>query len=280
MDEAYRQRYESRIALRPWKDHCDDTYEDARGDMVWEISGLVSAGATSIDALLDEAAETVCRAMADTCVIGILFDDASKIHPLGIHHRDAEMRRDLNAASKLAWEPVGGVSEQVLASGEPKVFESIDLGEQARDHTWAAAFFGEDGIYTALVVPMRAVGTQVGVMALARTPPRPVFSEEDFPFAQAVADRLGLAVRTMHLEDEVAALGVAADATPDKRISTLTDREREILWAVEEGLTSREIGDRLFLSVRTVEWHRARLMMKLGASKRSNLIAIARDLRS
>ena len=93
-----------------------------------------------------------------------------------------------------------------------------------------------------------------------------------------MADRLGLAVRTMHLEDELARLGVAVDASPDKRLATLSDREREILRAVEEGLTSREIGERLFLSVRTVEWHRARLMTKLGASKRSDLIALARGL--
>ena len=249
-------------------------------DMVWEISRLVSAGASSIDSLLDAAAEAVCRAMADACVVGVLFDDGTKIHPLGIYHRDADVCRALNAASELAWEPVGGVSERVLATGVPAVFESFDLGQEARERPWALSLFGENGIYTALVVPMRAVGTLVGVLAIARTPPRPTFTEEDFPFAQDVADRLGLTVRTMRLEDELMRLGAAADAQPDKRLATLTDREQEVLWAVAEGLTSREIGDRLFLSVRTVEWHRAGLMRKLGASKRSDLVALAGALRA
>lgn len=265
--------------METWDESSNATSEKDRGDMVWKVSSLVAAGTDAVDSLLDAAAEVVCRAMADTCVIGILFDDGSKIHPLGIYHRDEDLRHELNAASELAWEPVGGVSEQVLSSGVPAVFESIDLGPEVRDRPWAEELFGDQGIYTALVVPMRAVGTLVGVMALARTPPRPVFAEEDFPFAQDVADRLGLAVRIMHLEDELARLAGTSEVSPDKRLATLTDREREVLWAVEEGLTSREIGERLFLSVRTVEWHRARLMMKLGAAKRSDLIALARDLR-
>jgi DNA-binding CsgD family transcriptional regulator len=265
--------------VEPWKEDLDATSDADRGEMVWTISQMVAAGTTSIDLLLDAAAEAVCRAMADICVVGVLFDDASKIHPLGIYHRDAELRRELNAESELAWEPVGGVSERVLASGAPAMFDSIDLGENVRERPWGSALYGAEGIYTALVAPMRAVGTHVGVLALARTPPRPVFTEEDFPFVQAVADRLGLAVRVMHLEDELARMGVSGEVSPDKRLASLTDREQEILRAVEEGLTSREVGERLFLSVRTVEWHRARLMAKLGTSKRSDLIAIARGLR-
>jgi len=248
--------------------------------MVWKISALVSAGTDAIDSLLDAAAELVCRAMGDTCVIGVLFDDGSRIHPLGIFHRDEELHQELNFAAELAWEPVDGASAQVLKSGVPHVFESIDLGAEARNRPWAKEFFGEMGIHTALVLPMRAVGTLVGVMALARKPPRPVFTTEDFPFAQDVADRLGLAVRTVHLEDELARLGVAPESSPaDTRLAALTDRERETLWGIEEGLSSREIGERLFLSVRTVEWHRARLMLKLGTSKRSDLIALAHDIR-
>ncbi|HSH76136.1 MAG TPA: response regulator transcription factor [Longimicrobiales bacterium] len=47
------------------------------------------------------------------------------------------------------------------------------------------------------------------------------------------------------------------------RLAALTNREREVLLLVAEGLTNREIGDRLEISPRTVETHRERVMAKL-----------------
>ena len=47
------------------------------------------------------------------------------------------------------------------------------------------------------------------------------------------------------------------------RLGSLTNREREVLLLVAEGLTNREIGERLDISPRTVETHRERVMGKL-----------------
>lgn len=47
------------------------------------------------------------------------------------------------------------------------------------------------------------------------------------------------------------------------RLDSLTNRETEVLLLVAEGLTNREIGERLEISPRTVETHRERLMDKL-----------------
>lgn len=47
------------------------------------------------------------------------------------------------------------------------------------------------------------------------------------------------------------------------RIASLTNREREVLLLVAEGLTNREIGEKLEISPRTVETHRERVMGKL-----------------
>jgi two-component system response regulator NreC len=55
---------------------------------------------------------------------------------------------------------------------------------------------------------------------------------------------------------------------------TLTAREREILLAAE-GHTNAEIADRLFISRRTVETHRANLMRKLGLRTQTDLISYA-----
>lgn len=55
----------------------------------------------------------------------------------------------------------------------------------------------------------------------------------------------------------------------------LTPREREVLQLIAEGHTGRGIAERLFLSPKTVEGHKTRIMEKIGASNRSDLIRFA-----
>ena len=55
----------------------------------------------------------------------------------------------------------------------------------------------------------------------------------------------------------------------------LTPREREILKLIAEGHTSREIADSLFISIKTVMGHRAKIMEKLGLHNRTELIKYA-----
>ncbi|MEU7476238.1 response regulator transcription factor [Lentzea sp. NPDC042327] len=55
----------------------------------------------------------------------------------------------------------------------------------------------------------------------------------------------------------------------------ITDREEEILKLVAEGHSSKEIGDLLFISVKTVERHRANLLQKLGLKDRLELTRYA-----
>ncbi|MGW2829630.1 response regulator [Streptomyces sp. NPDC001286] len=55
----------------------------------------------------------------------------------------------------------------------------------------------------------------------------------------------------------------------------LTDREREILALIGEGLTNRQIGQRLFLAEKTVKNHISRLLAKLGVERRIQAAVIA-----
>lgn len=55
----------------------------------------------------------------------------------------------------------------------------------------------------------------------------------------------------------------------------ISDRERDVLRLLALGHTNKEIARRLYLSVRTVETHRASLLRKLGASSRADLVAYA-----
>ncbi len=59
------------------------------------------------------------------------------------------------------------------------------------------------------------------------------------------------------------------------RYDGLTDREREILVLIAEGYTNAQIADRLFISVKTVQTHRAHIMEKLDLHDRSLLVRYA-----
>jgi DNA-binding NarL/FixJ family response regulator len=65
-----------------------------------------------------------------------------------------------------------------------------------------------------------------------------------------------------------------ADATQDE-YNTLSNREREILQMVAEGMTSVQIAKKLFLSSRTVDAHRAKMLHKLGLRTKVDLIRYA-----
>jgi FixJ family two-component response regulator len=58
----------------------------------------------------------------------------------------------------------------------------------------------------------------------------------------------------------------------------LTPREREVLDAIAQGLTHREVGERLGISPRTVEVHKGRVMEKLGTKTLADLLRRAMHL--
>lgn len=58
-------------------------------------------------------------------------------------------------------------------------------------------------------------------------------------------------------------------------LDSLSERERELLRLIALGHTNREIGERLFLSVRAIEVNRAKLIEKLGIESRPDLVRFA-----
>jgi DNA-binding NarL/FixJ family response regulator len=58
-------------------------------------------------------------------------------------------------------------------------------------------------------------------------------------------------------------------------LEQLTDREREVVALVAEGLSNEEIAGRLFVSPATAKTHVSRAMGKLGARDRAQLVVIA-----
>jgi two-component system response regulator NreC len=67
-------------------------------------------------------------------------------------------------------------------------------------------------------------------------------------------------------------------AGPIEAPAALSARETEVLGMIADGYTNAEIADRLSLSVRTVESHRAHIHRKTGRTTRAELVALAREL--
>lgn len=78
-----------------------------------------------------------------------------------------------------------------------------------------------------------------------------------------------------------AAPGSAQFTADERRMNELgvTPRELEILGLIAEGLSNREIAERLFVSENTVKTHSSRLFDKLGAKRRTQAVQLGKEAR-
>lgn len=94
---------------------------------------------------------------------------------------------------------------------------------------------------------------------------------------QAAERQLTAAIRaaadgSSYIDPELGGLVAQLGADP---LETLGERDRELLRLLALGHTNREIGEKLYLSVRAVEVNRAKLMEKLGLETRPELVRFA-----
>ena len=99
---------------------------------------------------------------------------------------------------------------------------------------------------------------------------------------EAAADELVTAVRRAaagetYLNPQLGARIAAEPLQPPGPPDDLSEREVEVLRLIALGHTNSEIAEQLYLSIRTVESHRAHIQQKLGRSSRSDLVRYALD---
>ena len=99
---------------------------------------------------------------------------------------------------------------------------------------------------------------------------------------EAAGDELVRAVRKAAAGETYLqpALGARLAAEPESGANDLSGRETDVLRLIALGHTNAEIAEKLYISVRTVETHRAHIQQKLGVSTRAELVqsALSRGL--
>ncbi|MFE3407392.1 response regulator [Streptomyces mirabilis] len=126
------------------------------------------------------------------------------------------------------------------------------------------------------------------------------FDDDDYVYGALRAGASGFLVKDMALDDIIGAIRVVAagdaliapsvtrrliqdftsarssePARPRRDLTAITEREREVLTLVGTGLSNTEIAERLFISVATAKTYLTRLLSKLDARDRVQLVIIA-----
>lgn len=191
---------------------------------------------------------------------------------------------------------------RILVDGEPDL-EVVGEVDRADAVVGAARDGRADVVVLDLSMPgdgltaiprIRASGLATRVLVLTmHEEPGPLRSALKAGAAGYVAKRVAAsqlldAIRAVHagrsyisasLDPEALREVLAPEPRPtDRSYDNLSVREAEVLWLIARGHTNREAAGKLHLSIKTVEGYRARVMRKLGAKTRVDLVAQARRL--
>jgi DNA-binding CsgD family transcriptional regulator len=96
-------------------------------------------------------------------------------------------------------------------------------------------------------------------------------AREHLHTAHELLAEMGAGAFTERARRELLATGGAARRRAVQTQDQLTAQEAQIARLAGEGITNQEIGARLFLSPRTVEWHLYKVFSKLGIASRKEL---------
>ncbi len=191
---------------------------------------------------------------------------------------------------------------KLLLDGHPdyRVAGEASTGIEMLD--WLAAHPRPDAVLLDIAMPGMS-GIEAAAEALRRDPELRIitlsmFGEQDYYFQMVSLGVKGFLLKNSHIEEVYAALRQvleggsyfsqellfnlvsnlrtsSSEPEPEAASDPLSEREREILLLICKGMTNAEIGERLFISKRTVDKHRANILEKTACKNTANLVVYA-----
>jgi DNA-binding NarL/FixJ family response regulator len=197
--------------------------------------------------------------MGEAVAQELVFAYAQKLPPQ-LEHWVRKRTMRLHQSESLAVNPT-----EIKAQGAR--FVIIDLDSQPRDRSSVDVIRG-----------LRQAIPEVRIIVIS--------SHADDMFLRSMTDAgaNGIVVKQPYVADLVFALQAASEGRTfisgvtnerDRAAVQITAREREVLELMANGHSNQAIGERLSISVKTVEAHRARLFKKLGASNVADAVLLA-----
>lgn len=153
----------------------------------------------------------------------------------------------------------GTILEALLSPSVPAMRAAVDLADQ-------------DDVPVTFRVTTRLELARLLVDGGERTEAASVLAH-----ALGEAERLGHVPLTQTIGAFSAAAGLAATSDSSRAVvesDTLTARERQVLALIAEGLSNRQIGERLYISTKTVSVHVSAVLRKLGVGSRTEAAVI------
>jgi len=164
------------------------------------------------------------------------------------------------------------VAAAALARGRASL--ASGAGDEATRRDAAHALERALALYTRLAMPLEAGRSRL-LWARARADQAPEAAAAAARTALGAFEDLGAGPDADLAAAFLRERGVKAARRGPKSIGLLTKREREVLELLERGLSNRAIGERLRVSLKTVEYHVRNVLSKLGMRNRAEAAAFA-----
>jgi DNA-binding NarL/FixJ family response regulator len=219
----------------------------------------MAEGSPEMNNQMNGAVATTQPQMGESAAQELVFAYAQKLPPQ-LEHWVRKRAMRLHQSESLQVNPA-----EIKAQGTRYVI--IDLDTQPRDRSSVD-----------IIRSLRQAIPELRIIVIS--------SHADDMFLRSMTDAgaNGIVIKQPYVADLVFALQAASEGRTfisgvtnerDRAAVQITAREREVLELMANGHSNQAIGERLSISVKTVEAHRARLFKKLGASNVADAVLLA-----
>ena len=176
-------------------------------------------------------------------------------------------------AKDVAADALCRLSERAAISGT-----DCGLGLEARSRALLCRGAEAESLYREAIARLAGPGSRIDLARAhllygewLRRAGRRLDAREQLRVAHGMLSEMGVAAFAERAGRELRATGETARKRTVETSDELTAQERQIARLAGNGLSNPEIGERMFISPRTVEWHMRKVFRKLGVSSRSAL---------